>query len=453
MEDASALTARGTDMGNRMGIDMGNSFHFICRPFRGRDMECSYSGGATAAVCEVGIEGPTKHVAVVSVVWHQPQVRLQMEASLRARRSARTVGSEAAAATLAAANKPEVDKANSTIATAPSDLGSSQAASSTGQRIQRAACPGSSYDQQMAQKDEAQWQGTTADSPWTAEEPWKVDGGSSEQPGMDGGFQGMVSNARRASSRSVDGAGFAQSISAEYPVVARSTVGAGATDLSWAVWTLWLSGGHSGGQRQSVRIDWASGAFALERLVDGAGNLRGVHRSRASRAERRARADAPSDEGRNHSTALAPPTCATTPDGPVEPRLQHNTSARRTGAAGPGGGLSSQSTAPPEGHIEVSPGVGKAPGQKQRRNQMVWTKTLRGRGIRWIRGGPQARPEEMGSLFRSIAHWRALAWGPEWNAPGQVFPTQTITCRDRQALPNERMSPHALRAVPLGGEC
>ena len=68
-----AITARGTDMGNKMRIDMGNSFHFISRPFEGRDMERPYSGGATAGVCKVGFAGPTKHVAVVSVVWNQPQ--------------------------------------------------------------------------------------------------------------------------------------------------------------------------------------------------------------------------------------------------------------------------------------------------------------------------------------------------------------------------------------------
>jgi len=442
-------------MGNRMRIDMGNSFDFISRPFRGRDVEHPYSGGATAAVCEVGVEGPTKHVAVVSVVWNQPQVRLQMETSLRARRSARTLGSEAASATLATANEREVDEANSAIATAPSQLGKSQVASSTGQRIQRAACPGSTNDQQMAQKDEAQRPGTAAYSPWTAQEPWKVDGGGSEQPGMDGRLQRMVSNARRASSRSVDGAGFAQSISAEYPAVARSAVGAGAAHLSWVVSTLRLSGGHSGGQRQSVRIDWPSGAFALERLVDGAGNLRGVYCPRASRTKRRARANASSDEGRNHSAALAQPASAATPDGSMGLRLQHDSAARRTGAAAPGGSVSSPSTAPQKRTLEVSPVVGDPPSQKQRGNQMAGTKAFRGRSICGISSGPQTKQGEMGNLFRSTAGWRTLVWRSEWNAPGQVFPSQRLTprtCRECHAPPRRRMSPHALRAVPLRGE-
>src|SRR2546428_6078966 len=106
-------SARGQDMGNKVGIDMGNSFHFISRPFEGHVMEGPYSSGATAAVREVGLEGPTKHVAVVSVVSNQPQVRLQMEASLRTRRSAGVVGSARAASPLASADGGEMVEAHS----------------------------------------------------------------------------------------------------------------------------------------------------------------------------------------------------------------------------------------------------------------------------------------------------------------------------------------------------
>src|SRR6185295_16674008 len=112
-------------------------------------------------------------------------------------------GPAAASATLAATNQRKLAQKNSAIATAPSDLGKSQIASSIGQRMQRAACPCSPYHQQVAQKDEAQSWGPPSYSPWAAEEPWKVDYGGSEQPGMDGRFQRMVSHARRASSRSV----------------------------------------------------------------------------------------------------------------------------------------------------------------------------------------------------------------------------------------------------------
>src|SRR5262245_28901062 len=45
-----AKGARRQDIGNTMGLDMGNSFRFISRPFPGHDMEGSVSGWATAAV-------------------------------------------------------------------------------------------------------------------------------------------------------------------------------------------------------------------------------------------------------------------------------------------------------------------------------------------------------------------------------------------------------------------
>ena len=63
---------------------MGNSFDFTSRPFYGRVMETTLHCGATAAVRKTGIEGPRKHVAIVSAFWDEPQERLQMEGSIRA---------------------------------------------------------------------------------------------------------------------------------------------------------------------------------------------------------------------------------------------------------------------------------------------------------------------------------------------------------------------------------
>src|SRR2546426_8444075 len=117
------LTARGQDMGNKVGIDMGNSFHFISRPFEGHVMEGPYSSGATAAVREVGLEGPTKHVAVVSVVSNQPQVRLQMEATLRTRGSAGVVGSAPSSRPRASASERAMVATNSADASAAAGAG------------------------------------------------------------------------------------------------------------------------------------------------------------------------------------------------------------------------------------------------------------------------------------------------------------------------------------------
>src|SRR5262249_49873717 len=157
----SPLTARGQDMGNKVGIDMGNTFDFISRPFWGRDVERLYSSGATDAVREVGFEGPTKHVAVVSVFWNQPQMRLQMEATLRAARAAGTVGSNSPPPSLAKADKPEVVETSSAVAATTWQLGKSQTAGSIGQAIPRAGCSGGADDWKVAQDAEAQ-------SPWSA---------------------------------------------------------------------------------------------------------------------------------------------------------------------------------------------------------------------------------------------------------------------------------------------
>ena len=426
-------------------------------------MEDPYSSGATAAVREVGLEGPTKLVAVVSVVWNQSQVWLQMEAALRTGRSAGAVGSVPSSWPLASANEREMVEANSANASAASKLGQSQTASSTGPGKQRPRRSGGAHDWGMAQKDETQWPRSSRFSPWAPDESWEVDCGWSKQPGMDGGFQRMVSNARRASGRTVDGARLAQPLSAEYPSVARSSVGAGAANLPAVVSTLRLSRGHPGGQRRSVWFDWPSGAFAFERLVDGVGNQRGVHRSRPSRTERWTRANASSDEGRNRSAALAQSARAATPDGSVGTRLQPGSPSRSTGAADTGGSLPSSSPGPQERDLEISPGMGRAAGQEQRPDQVARSKTLRGGSIRRLPSRPQAGQEEMDDLFPRLGGWRTLGRRCRWNASGQVctlqmttstLPSQTDGEGSKQKnLLRERMSPHALRAVPLRGEC
>ena len=70
-------------------------------------MEEGYSDGATAGVRKVGVEGPTKHVAVMSVISNQPQVRLQVEESLRAGGAAWVGGSSSSSLLFAATNEQE----------------------------------------------------------------------------------------------------------------------------------------------------------------------------------------------------------------------------------------------------------------------------------------------------------------------------------------------------------
>ena len=148
-------------MGNTMGLDMGNSFHFSSRPFPGHDMEGSVSGRATAAVCEVGFEGPTKHVAVVSVVQVESEERLQMEETLRTGRPTRALRSNASPSPLSATNRVSVVDSNSAFAPTSPQLGKSQAAGPVGQGLPESTSSWRAHHRPMAQENEAQSPGSS----------------------------------------------------------------------------------------------------------------------------------------------------------------------------------------------------------------------------------------------------------------------------------------------------
>src|SRR2546422_2204684 len=106
-----------------MSMDMGNTFCFISGPFCGHVVERDCLCGATAEVCEVGFEGPTKHVAIVPSLRNQSQDRVPMEGALRRRRSFGSAGSKLSPPPLAQANLLGLGEPDSTDATAASKLG------------------------------------------------------------------------------------------------------------------------------------------------------------------------------------------------------------------------------------------------------------------------------------------------------------------------------------------
>src|SRR5215470_9165614 len=191
-------------MGSKVSLDMGNSLSVIFRRFGGRDMECPYSSGPKAGVREVGSEGPTQPVGIVSEVWDQPQVRLQVETALRARRPAWTAESSTLSPTLAATNEPAMAEANSVDAAAAWELGKSKAQSAIGTGVQRRARSDGAYDWPVAPEDEAQPEAKTAFPAGTPGERGKVDQSGSKQPCVDGRLQGMVSHPGREASGAVD---------------------------------------------------------------------------------------------------------------------------------------------------------------------------------------------------------------------------------------------------------
>src|SRR4051794_20546875 len=110
-------------MGNKAGIDMGNTFHFNSGLFHAHVVERTHRCGATLAVCEIGLEGPTKHVAVVSSFWNEPQERLQMDRAIRTGRTSWSSRADVPTASLSAANILGVAEADSTLAAATPELG------------------------------------------------------------------------------------------------------------------------------------------------------------------------------------------------------------------------------------------------------------------------------------------------------------------------------------------
>ncbi len=390
-------------MGNTMSIDMGNTFTLIAPDLRGH-VKSTFGNSATAGVCEVGFEGPTNHVAVVSDVRIEPQERLQMEGALRARRNPWALRPEAPTPQLAKANESAMVDPNSASAAEPSQLGKSQTAGWIAQEILRSTSSCGPYDWQMAK------QNATQPAPWPpfSQRPTKKAGRPdcswSQQSCLDRGFQRLVSYSRWLSDRTIDGAGFVQSLCAEHSVIARSKMGAGAADLSETVQKLRLSIGHPNGQRQSVWNHRPSRAFAVECLVDSAGHPSGVHCARSSRTEWRARADASGVQGRNNQAKLAECAGPTTAHRSMGLHIRPDSSARGFRPAASRGSLSAQAPSGEETALEVCAPLGAAAGSKQRSDQVARPKALRRGSLCWIQGGSQAHPgQQMQSLLWPFA--------------------------------------------------
>src|SRR5882724_3848719 len=216
----------------KAGIDMVDTFHFIFGCFHAYVVEKNLSNGATAPVCKVGVSVPTRPVAVVSEVWLQPLGGLQVEAALRAGRARRPARSGTPAASLAAADFCGVAAAHPQTEAATSPLGKPQTLGAPAQGTSRPAGAGGAHHRQVAGADESR-RPAPPDSAWAALGAPGADDTASEQPGLDGGFQRLVSDPGRAASRSADGAGFVQPVPAGDPAAARPELGAGAPGL-WA---------------------------------------------------------------------------------------------------------------------------------------------------------------------------------------------------------------------------
>src|SRR5215510_10084820 len=121
-------------MGNKVGIDMGNSFHLSLGLFHGHDVEKVVLGSAAAGVCEVGVAGPRKHECSLPAIRVEPQNWLQMENSFCARRSTGPAGSQALSSSATATNSFAMVGSDSAFAATASQLGQPQIGSALAQR-------------------------------------------------------------------------------------------------------------------------------------------------------------------------------------------------------------------------------------------------------------------------------------------------------------------------------
>ena len=410
-------------MGNTTGIDMANSFHFTSRPFHGHVLERNVYLGAAAEVCKVGLEGPAKHVAIVSVVWIQSQERLQMESSIRAGGTSRAARSDSLSRPLAAANFAGVVEPDSPVAPTASELGQPEACSSIAQRISASTGSGCADHWQVAQANEIESALSSTDLARTSTETRSTDGGYTEQSGMDGGFQRLVSDPGWPTSGTVDCTGFVQSIFADSPLVAESELETSPEDFPAPVSAAGISGCHPHGQWFSLWIYGSGWAFAIECLVDGFGDSSRIHSPWASGAERSARANASGVQGRDDATIFEPPASSTTTHRTLGKNLQPDPSPPRVGAPSAKRGLSSEAEeiAATECAVELFQPLGCAPCTKQWADQMAGTQALCGRSIHRLSGGAQKYGRgKMCDLFYGSLDWRIVGIGSRRNAPGQI---------------------------------
>jgi hypothetical protein len=351
-----------------------------------KDLLCD----AAFAVCEVGFQGPTNDHRTLSRIWIQPQGWLQMDPAIPTRWTAWAQRSIEATATLPAPDFPTMVGTDTPTAPAPSKLGQQETGSVFAQTTSLGSpsfCPS---DQRLAQANGAEPAEAPSLSSGTSIEPAAPDGGRAKQPRVDSRFQRLVSDAGWSAGRTVDRAGFVQSVFAEHPAAQRSKLGAGPPRIYATVWQAWLPGSHPCGQRRPLWIDRSSGPFAFERVVDSLGDSSGIYRSRTSRTKWRTRTDASGVQGRNDTACVGSSASATTAHGSMGPNLQPSATARSVGSEDARKDLSPPAPRPEIGQSTVPAFVAGAARSKQWTDQVEGKKAICRRSVHWVSGGTQA---------------------------------------------------------------
>ncbi len=421
------LSAWSKDVGNKTGIDMGNTFHFICGFFHRHDVEKTFCCGAAAAVGEVGFEEPRKPLASVPAFWNESQEWLQVAGALPTRGTAWPARPGVSAAPLAAANILGMGGPDSTFAAPIQKLGQQETGGSTWQGISRASRSLCADDWQLVEAAEAESSSASPFSGRAAAEAGQPDGGATKQPRMDRGLQRMVSNRRWSACGTIDRTGRVQSLPPEGFFAPGSELEPGAEDFPAIVPRERLSRCDPRGQWQSLWIQRPGWADAIERVVDGLGNWSRIHHARTSGTERGARTDASCAQERNDATALAAPAGAATAHPSLGEGIQPNPSASGAWPTIARATVSAQSGADPQGGGELSKGVGSASCPDQRRSQVARQKAIPGRSLRRISGRDQnQRSGPMGGLFWKHPAWRVVGVGCGRGSSGALRPCELM---------------------------
>ena len=257
--------------------DIAYTFREIRSLFLRRAMESMLSNRGTISVCKVGFAGPRNVRGTVWPFWHQPDGWIQMEEAVYQRRSERSQRPFATSPPFAQSDQPPLGEMDSPVAEATSHLGRTQDFGMAERRVSSNWFAIGTNDCHLPANHEAD-EGSTPSTSGSVDKSPAADAGQARQSRLDSRLQRVVSSRKRAASRTIDHTRFVQSLRLGDSGADEPTMEADAGGHETSVSTLWAAGSHSRGQRNALWLHRASGAVAVERMVDELGNTGGVYR-------------------------------------------------------------------------------------------------------------------------------------------------------------------------------
>src|SRR6266536_565758 len=350
-------------------------------------LERSFGVGGAGAIC-LRVQGKKGVVrVVVSLVWDQPQERLQMAQALLCGGSQGIGGRFASASLLRKSASRFLARTFASSAQSASTLGPKEAATAAA----RAAL----------------------------------------QRGVECGFQRVVSHRRWPTLRTAYGARCAQSLCVGGDTFAQSKRGGGAPGTLADFSPLRFAQSAAHRQRSAFWRQGSIGDVAFERVVVASGHCGGVYSPGASPRQRRARTDASGFEGRYRRSASSDLQGTEATDRGLERLVQCRASSRSVGPGSAGAFLSAESSsdATTAQKGEVSAWVESAAGVQSRLHQMAGASAFCRTRLCGPAGGTQGnRQRQPRSLPRTTIDRLALLAGSGGDATRLYCPSDLMLC-------------------------